>query len=140
MAHQASEEYPPLSPEQLKLKMKLSPLLRMEDVLVQKLAPNSQHHIKGESTDPVFNDASNAPEAPAVPIRTELTVNSRSAWKNAFKRWAKGGVEEIDFDDPTDPGRVLFACKDDMVALWADPVVRQILDIARVRPQDQGGL
>ena len=140
MAHQADEGYPPLGPEQLKLKMKLSPLLRMEDVLIQKLAPNSQHHIKGESTDHVFDDASNAPEAPAVPIRTELTVNSRSTWKNAFKKWTKGGVEEIDFDDPTDPGRVLFACKDDMIALWASPVVRQILDAANVRPQDQGGL
>jgi len=140
MAHQEEEGYPPLSSEHLKLKMKLSPLLRMEDVLVEKLAPNSQHHIKGESTDPVYNDASNAPEAPAVSIKTELTVNSRSAWKTAFRKWAKGGVDEIDFDDPTDPGRVLFACKDDVINLWTDPVVRQILDIARVRPQDQGGL
>lgn len=140
LAHQVGEGYPPLGPDQLKLKMKLSPLLRMEDVLIQKLSPNSQHHIKGESPDPVFNDASNAPDAPAVPIRTELTVNSRSTWKTALKKWARGGVEEIDFDDPTDPGRVLFACRDDVVALWADPVVRQILDIARVRPQDQGGL
>ena len=139
MAHQKGEEYPPLGPEQLKLKMKLSPLLRMEDVLIQKLAPNSQHHIKGESPDLVFNDASNAPDAPAVPIRTELTINSRSTWKSAFKKWTKG-VEDIDFDDPTDPGRVLFACKDDVMALWFDPIVRQILDIAKVRPQDQGGL
>lgn len=140
MAYQEEEEYPPLGPEQLKLKMKLSPLLRMENVLIERLSPNAQHHIKGESPDPVFNDASNAPEAPAVPVRTELTVNSRSTWKSAFKRWAKGGVEEIDFDDPTDPGRVLSACKDDMIALWTDPVVRQILDIAKVRPRDQGGL
>jgi len=140
MAHQDGEGYPPVGPEQLKLKMKLTPLLRMEDVLVEKLAPNSQHHIKGESPDHVFNDASNAPDAPAVPIRTELIVNSRSTWKTAFKKWTKGGVEDIDFDDPTDPGRVLFACKDDMLALWTDPVVRQILDIAKVRPQDIGGL
>lgn len=140
MAHEVGEGYPPLGPEQLKLKMKLSPLLRMEDLLIQKLAPNSQHHIKGESPDPVFNDAANAPVAPAVPIRTELTVNSRSTWKSAFKRLRKSGTEEIDFDDPTDPGRVLFACKDDIITLWKDPVVRQILEIAQVRPQDQGGL
>lgn len=140
MAHQVGEEYPPLGPDQLKLKMKLSPLLRMEDILIQKLAPNSQHHIRGETTDPVFNDASNAPEAPAIPVRTELTVNSRSTWKTAFKKWTKGGVEEIDFDDPTDPGRVLFACKDDMIALWTDPVVQEILNVAKIRLQDQGGL
>jgi len=139
MAHQVGEGYPPVGPEQLKLKMKLSPLLRMEDALTQKLAPNAQHHIKGESPDHVFDSASAVPEAPAVPIRTELTVNSRSTWKSAFKKWTKGGVEEIDFDDPTDPGRVLFACRDDITALWTDPVVRQILEIARVRPQDQGG-
>ncbi|KAF9652402.1 G-alpha-domain-containing protein [Thelephora ganbajun] len=138
MAHQVGEGYPPLGPEQLKLRMKLSPLLRVEDILIQKLAPNSQHHIKGESTDSVFDNASNAPEAPAVPIRTELTVNSRSTWKTAFKKWAKG-VEEIDFDDPADPGRVLFACKDDMIALWSDPIVREILEVARIRLQDQGG-
>ena len=140
MAHQIGEGYPPLGPDQLKPKMKLSPLLRMEDVLIQKLAPNSQHHIRGESTDPVFSDASTAPDAPAIPIRTELTINSRSTWKTAFKKWTKGGVEEIDFDDPTDPGRVLFACKDDMIALWNDPVVREILNVARIRLQDQGGL
>lgn len=139
MAHQVGEEYPPLGPEQLKLKMKLSPLLRVEDVLIQKLAPDSQHHIKGESPDHIFTDASNAPDAPAVPVRTELTINSRSTWKAAFKKWAKGGVEEIDFDDPTDPGRVLFACRDDMISLWGDPVVREIMEIAKVRPQDQGG-
>lgn len=140
MAHQVDEEYPPLGPEQLKLKMKLAPLLRMEEVLTEKLAPNSEHRIKGELPDLTPNDASNAPEAPPVPIRTELTVNSRSTWKSAFKKWAKGGDEDIDFDDPTDPGRVLFACKDDMIALWTDPVVRQILDAAKVRPRDQGGL
>jgi len=138
---QTDEGYPSLGPEQLKLKMKLTPLLRMEDILVEKLAPDSQHHIKGESPDHVFNDASNAPDAPAVPIRTELTVNSRSTWKAAFKKWTRGGGDEdIDFDDPTDPGRVLFACRDDMIALWTDPVVRQILDIAKARPQDLGGL
>ena len=49
-------------------------------------------------------------------------------------------MEETGFDDPTDPGRVLFACKEDAIALWTDPVVRQILDISAVRPQDQGGL
>lgn len=140
MAHEVGDGYIPLGPEHLKLKMKLSPLLRMEDVLIQKLSPNSQHHIKGESPDPVFRDAANAPDAPAIPIRTELTVNSRSTWKSAFKRWKKGGADEIDFDDPNDPGRVLFACKDDMIALWNDPVVRENLEIARVRPQDQGGL
>lgn len=141
MAHQVGEEYPPLGSEQLKLKMKLSPLLRMEDILIQKLSPNSQHHIKGESPDAVFSDASNAPDAPAVPVRTELTVNSRSTWKTAFKKWTtKGGVEDIDFNDPSDPGRVLFACRDDMISLWTDPVVRQILEVAKVRPQDQGGL
>lgn len=141
LAHQAGEGYPPLGPDQLKLKMKLSPLLNMEDTLIQKLAPNSQHHIRGETVDPVLGDASNVPEAPAAPIRTELTLNSRSTWKTAFKKWTKGGTsEEIDFDDPTDPGRVLFACKEDAIALWTDPVVRQILDISRVRPQDQGGL
>lgn len=138
---QTDEGYPPLGPEQLKLKMKLTPLLRMEDILVEKLAPDSQHHIKGESPDPVFHDASNAPDAPAIPIRTELTVNSRSTWKAAFKKWTRGGgTEDIDFEDPTDPGRVLFACRDDMIALWTDPVVRQILDIAKARPQDLGGL
>ena len=140
MAHEVGGEYPPLGPEHLKLKMKLSPLLRMEDLLIQKLAPNAQHQIKGESPDPAFNNAANAPDAPAVPIRTELTVNSRSTWKSAFRKWKKSGAEEIDFDDPTDPGRVLFACKDDVIALWNDPVVRQILEIAHVRPQDQGGL
>ena len=140
MAHQAGEGYPPLGPEQLKLKMKLSPLLRLEEGLIEKLAPNSQHHIKGESPDPVFTDASNAPDAPAVPVRTELTINSRSTWKSAFKKWTKTAVEDVDFDDPTDPGRVLFACKEDMVTLWTDPVVRQILEIAQVRPQDQSGL
>jgi hypothetical protein len=44
IAHQAGEGYPPLGPEQLKLKMKLTPLLRIEDALIEKLAPNSQHH------------------------------------------------------------------------------------------------
>jgi guanine nucleotide-binding protein alpha-1 subunit len=46
----------------------------------------------------------------------------------------------IDFDDPEDPSNVIHACKDDMLALWHDPTVRQVLHVGNVRLEEMPGL
>lgn len=47
---------------------------------------------------------------------------------------------DIDFDDPQDPGKVLFACADDMKRLWADPIIQDLLKAKGVRLRELGGL
>ena len=48
--------------------------------------------------------------------------------------------EFVDFDNSGDPNQVICACKDDMIALWHDPVVRQVLRMGNVRLEEMPGL
>jgi hypothetical protein len=46
-----------------------------------------------------------------------------------------------DFDaGGDDPGKVLSACCADMKALWADPIIHQLLEDRKVRLEDMSGL
>lgn len=44
------------------------------------------------------------------------------------------------FECSQDPGRIIFACSEDMIKLWRDPVIQKVLTHQRIRLQDEGGL
>jgi guanine nucleotide-binding protein alpha-1 subunit len=82
-----------------------------------------------------------------------LFVRSSVNWKEKVARLRNRGLEMrgsiadeddnsefVDFDNPEDPNHVINACKDDMLALWNDPVVRQVLRIGNVRLEEMPGL
>lgn len=48
--------------------------------------------------------------------------------------------QDIDFDDPSDPGVILHACSDDMIRLWNDTTVKKLLSLQRIRLEDMAGL
>jgi guanine nucleotide-binding protein subunit alpha len=76
----------------------------------------------------------------------ELAINSTTQWKGAFGRLmatARASLEsaaEIDFEDPNDPGFILYACSEDIIKLWNDPTVKMLLKAQKVRLEDMGGL
>ena len=46
----------------------------------------------------------------------------------------------VNWSDPDDPGVVLHACSEDMSKLWADPTIRKLMEIEKMRPEDMAGL
>jgi guanine nucleotide-binding protein alpha-1 subunit len=135
--------YPPLSPEHLKLKMRLGPLLQVEKTLWRKLSPEGTVDLEGTRLASTSNLPSVYDRA-----KSEYSVNSASGWRGAFGRLLTGGEPRnsidshsgINFDDPDDPGLILYNCADDMNRLWNDPTIRSLLELQKLRLEDMPGL
>ncbi|EED79074.1 candidate G-protein alpha subunit [Postia placenta Mad-698-R] len=112
----------PLTDAHRKMRMRLSPLLPIEEQLSKRLFPEAHERLH------------------------DVCVPAGSGWKSMLASLSNGGVAApaekerrpgtADRDDPT---AVLAACKDDIVALWEDPVVRAVLKKHNVRLQDMPG-
>jgi guanine nucleotide-binding protein alpha-1 subunit len=119
---------PPLTADHQKLKLRLSPLIQIEESLVRKLTlTGAAGYIDGRKIK-------------------EACVNSTTGWKEAFGRLVKGARESvdseflIDWNDPNDPGVVLHACVDDIKRLWNDPVIQRLLEVRKLRIEEVAGL
>lgn len=143
-SHSTSESPDPpfITPELLKLRMRLLPLQQVEESLLRKMTPAGSAEFEATHLSPVTN----------IPYKTsagkfkELAINSTTQWKGAFGRLiatARASFEsaaEIDFEDPNDPGFILHACSEDIIKLWNDPTVKILLKAQKVRLEDMGGL
>jgi hypothetical protein len=115
--------------------MRLAPLQQVEAALVKKLLPHGHVQLSG-LTNP----------AQSLPIQQEISVNvnSSAGWKSTFSRLigrdSCDSSDLMDWSDPDDPGVVLNACSEDMKRLWADPIVKKMLDIEKMRPEEMAGL
>ncbi|KAG6861685.1 hypothetical protein C0995_013254 [Termitomyces sp. Mi166 len=119
-------KHPILTPEHLRLKMRLLPLQQVEETLLRKLTPQGSAEWETTRLSPVTNLPYSGRNAPG-----ELALNSLTPWKNAFNRLVTGtrtslDSQDIDFDDPNDPGVILNACKDDIYALWTDMAIKEL--------------
>ncbi|KAG6866676.1 hypothetical protein C0991_000786 [Blastosporella zonata] len=136
-------KYPTLMPDHLRLKMRLSPLQQVEETLLRKMTPAGSTEWEATHLSPLTNlpYSTRNGGAPA-----ELALNSLTPWKSAFNKLIANATsrtsmdsQAIDFDDPNDPGVILNACKDDIHALWTDPIINQLLLVQKIRLQDLGG-
>ncbi|RXW21319.1 hypothetical protein EST38_g4531 [Candolleomyces aberdarensis] len=132
----------PLSPELLKLKMRLAPLQQVEEALLRKLSPPGSMDFEATHLAPVTN----LPYATRSSRFTrEVAVHSNSQWKGAFSRFmasVRTSLDSMDVDfasDPNDPGVVLNACIEDMIKLWTDPTIQSLLKTYKVRLEDKAG-
>lgn len=133
-----------LNPELLKLKMRLSPLQHVEEALLRRLSP-------GGAIDPEYEATHLGDPSHGVPQgkvrRGEVAVLSNSQWKGAFGRLVAtvrtsfdGAAMDADYHpDPNDPAVVLSACAEDMMRLWTDPTVQDILKSRNIRLEDKAG-
>ena len=116
--------------------MRLAPLIQVEAALVRRLLPPDQ--IEGLARANLT----------ALPFQQEISVNSSTGWKNTFNRLmgssgARASCDSIDlinWSDPEDPGVILHACSEDMMKLWADPTVRKLMELEKMRPEEMAGL
>lgn len=125
--------------------MRLSPLQQVEEILLRRLRPAGSVELEATQLFP----GTNLPYTTArARTTTEIVINSSAPWKNAFNRLLSStttrssfeGSQDIDFDDPQDPGVILHACADDMIQLWNDQTVRDLLRVQKIRLEDMAGL
>lgn len=137
-----SADIPPLTPEHLRLKMRLLPLQQVEECLLHRLSSAGSSEIEATRLSP-FPDLSYSSRAANG---KEITVNSTSQWKFAFSRLLSNprssfdSGADIDFEDPNDPGAILHACAEDMSQLWNDPTIKALLSARKQRLEDMAGL
>lgn len=125
-------ELPKLTPEHLRIKRRLGPLVQVESALVGQLSP-----LPKQKEGKKF-------EATGKTSLKEVAVNSATQWKDCFRCFANSGrfspEGHVDWDDSNDPGRVLHACSEDMVRLWNDPIIQELLKKLKIRMEDHAGL
>ncbi|KAJ6486856.1 guanine nucleotide binding protein, alpha subunit [Mycena sanguinolenta] len=138
-----SPDSPIVDDELATLKMRLSPLIRVEEVLMQRLIP----------IGPDKSDVARLAQLTNIPyselprnVNREVAVHSANPWKDVFKRLVGNDDNEsfdsekaIDWEDPTDAGVVLHALADDMKALWSNQTVQALLDRQNLRLQEAAG-
>ncbi|KAJ6611514.1 guanine nucleotide binding protein, alpha subunit [Mycena sp. CBHHK59/15] len=134
----SSHEAPRIDSELLSLRIRLLPLLQIEEVLIKRLSlPGS---TECEATERPMTMIS-----PKKRHSNELAVNSTVAWKGAFTRMESTGRESfdtdrlVDWDDPDDPGVMLHARSEDMKRLWEHPTIQAILEKQAIRLQELAG-
>lgn len=122
-----------ITPEHLKLMLRLAPLVKIEEILLQRLCPEQYRHKTSK------NDQFDPPH--------EVSVNSSSAWKDRFiRKVSNAGVTSDPDDDPDDwndtrdPAMVMQACSQDMMTLWRDPIVQKVLATRKIRLEEVSGL
>ncbi|EPQ53862.1 guanine nucleotide binding protein alpha subunit [Gloeophyllum trabeum ATCC 11539] len=115
------------------LKFRLLPLRRVEADLKRRLGAASE-----EISASVSVHGSSTPE-PGVDVPPDFAVRS---WKDAFQKPSMSpkpssvGHGQVDSDDATD---VIAECREDIKALWEDPVVRQVLKRRNVSIEESSG-
>lgn len=124
------KDVPTLTTEHLRIKQRLSPLLEIEKNLIRQLSPVSSRRKSLDHSGLALN---------------EVAVNSATTWKECFQKLMKSERESFDsetvvnWDDPNDPGRVLHACSEDMIRLWNDDVIQELLTKLGLRMREQAG-
>ncbi|KAH9485212.1 Guanine nucleotide-binding protein alpha-4 subunit [Psilocybe cubensis] len=129
------------NPELLKLKMRLLPLQQVEEALLRKMTPAGSAEFEATHLSP----ATNLPYSSRAGKFKEIAINSTAQWKGAFGRLmatARASMDsaaDIDFEDPKDPGVILHACAEDIIQLWNDPTVKELLKAKKIRLESMAG-
>jgi len=111
--------------------------MQVEEVLIRKLTPVGSSEFEAAHLSQITNIPSENYK------EKEIAVNTQFAWKNMFNKFVGGRSsidrEFINWDDPDDPGKIINACREDMIQLWEDPTVRKVLEFQKLRLQDLPG-
>ncbi|CCM05237.1 uncharacterized protein FIBRA_07447 [Fibroporia radiculosa] len=97
----------PLTDTHRRIRMRLSPLISIEEELTKRLLPEANEKVR------------------------DVCVRAGSGWKGVLTSVSSNHIERrpgtAEGRSKDDPTAVLAACRDDIVTLWEDPVVREVL-------------
>lgn len=138
-----------LSSDIQELKMRLLPLRHIEQLLIAKLVPPGEDeatHFGGFNGHTNGHGHSHSHSASAR-ANQEIFVRPGTSWKGFVAR----GKGVLGAGRPTSAGTagietkdeatvVLHECRSDLLCLWGDPAVREILRRRKIRLEEQPGL
>ncbi|KAF8633887.1 hypothetical protein AX15_001192 [Amanita polypyramis BW_CC] len=135
--------FSPLSPELLRLRLRLLPLLQVEQALLRRLRLAGAGECLLDTAQLSHTDRGRA-------FLKEIGINAAVRWKeklsfaksNSNSSGGRAGLDVgdvVNWNDPNDPGTVLHACSEDMTRLWNDPVVRELLARQSLRLEEVAG-
>lgn len=127
------------------LTMRLLPLRHVEALLIAKLVPPNEEeatHLghKAKSNESISSGSDRSFQG------QEVFVRGISGWKGVLakgvsrihSRPTSAGTTGLETRD--DPQEVLHMCRKDIMALWGDPFVREILRRRKIRLEEFPGL
>jgi hypothetical protein len=112
----------PVTDEHRRIALRLSPLKQAEELLRMRISlPEDETHV-------------------VVANSTDFAVRSASGWKEAFlkMRGQRGG--DAGTKEELQSAVILEACANDMITLWSDPIVKNIVRQKRLRLEESSGL
>ncbi|KAG9076464.1 hypothetical protein FS749_011766 [Ceratobasidium sp. UAMH 11750] len=121
------------------LRLRLQPLMLLEEQLNRTLAGD----LSGNELEPTRVGTYAAPHQDSDSAQREVAVRGNSTWKKALGNLRGKSKDEDDeayvWDDPNDPGHTIVALRDDMIALWRDPFVQDVLHKRRLQLEHTAG-
>lgn len=138
-----------LSDDLHELRMRLLPLRHIEHLLIAKLVPPGEDEAthfgissftgKGVMNGERYGNGNS-------PKYQEIFVRSGASWKGlvakgkggSFGRPTSAGTTGIETQD--EPTTVLYECRHDLMELWLNAFVRDVLKRRKIRIEEQSGL
>lgn len=106
-----------LTDDHRRMRMRLSPLISVEEVLTRKLFPTSPN-----------------------PQDSEISVRGGSGWIGYLSKvMSTSRPRSTGVNESNDATTILSACREDIVALWRDDIVRQLLEKHEKRIREMSG-
>ncbi|KAF8064289.1 guanine nucleotide binding protein, alpha subunit [Lyophyllum atratum] len=125
------------------LKLQLTPLAGVQDALERNLGDASlELYSTSVMTAAPFDPATNRQ------ARQEFSINSTNGWKTALDKFrharparSEAGTDSVRKAKETedDVTEIIASCKDEIKALWEDPLVNEMLNRRKVRIEDAPG-
>ena len=107
------------------LRMRLSPLRQVEIILQGRIAPESQPHSPVAGASSAASDDFNSYSRSSTDSRPpENSLRARAGWKALARLKRPTSTTQ---DELQDARQVVDACRDDIVALWADGAIHDEL-------------
>ena len=128
-SYPGSSPMPQLTRQHEYLKMRLSPLARLQELLISRLAADF-----GDAISSRANAKLATTKGGEFFVRAKVLLGRRNSSDTTRSRSSKH------FEDDGEITNVLDACRDDMVALWQDPIVREILHRRDIHLEEGPGL
>ncbi|THH30997.1 hypothetical protein EUX98_g3185 [Antrodiella citrinella] len=115
--------------------MRLVPLRHVESLLIAKLVPPNED----EATHLGVGDSGYDPHAYR---QKEIFVRPTTTWKGAVKKHGAdrpSSAGNAGLETPEESQAVLHQCRNEMIALWCDRTVREILKRRKIRLEESPG-
>lgn len=140
---------PQMTDDLRRLRMRLVPLLSVEEILVRRICPNFECYVQRPRTgDPYSQDVSlrrsrDSFRGPADrTLSPEVVVHAAHCLRTFSERWSmeKERPSTTAEKELREVRTVIEACATDMKALWENDTVQAILKNRKIHMQDQSGL